>query len=151
MHNSFIRITVFIMLSFFTGSIDRLKRRRKMKKPRLAGLSGFTSHGAGHLDMPGEPTLFLKVRPIPRQSVSLWLQPAGLLASLPDRRPSRSSDRTVALFLAIRFSGPFSGQGRVTAAGPLPIFTGFPIIAGQMFCAGDRLHYASYNFTSSPP
>lgn len=73
---------------------------------------------------------FVKAGPNPRQSVALYLQPAGLLASPPDRQPSRciknSSGRAS---FAHRVPCPLHRTGGVTAAGPLPLHTGFPIIA----------------------
>jgi hypothetical protein len=116
-------------LSFSSG------RQGKRKAP--AGLGDVTW---GKAIKPVSPLLFHKVRPNPRQSVSLELQPAGLLTSPPARRPSHCPEATVADPMPNGFPASDCGQGGVTAAGPFPIFTGFPIIARQkVACIGDRL------------
>ena len=75
--------------------------------------------------------LFRKIRPNPRQYVSSNLKPAGLLTSPPGQRPSHhlyknGSDQRK---LSNGFSVLDKRQNGITAAGPFPIYTGFPIIA----------------------
>jgi len=69
------------------------------------------------------------------------LDEAYHLTSPPDRRPSHRPEATVTDPMPNGFPARDFGQGGVTAAGPFPIFTGFPIIARQYIaCIGDRLH-----------
>jgi hypothetical protein len=58
--------------------------------------------------------------------------------------PISSQDATVTKAIVLRVSCPYERQGSVTAAGPLPIFTGFPIIARW----GDRLCVLYLSFTT---
>jgi hypothetical protein len=53
--------------------------------------------------------------------------------------PTAKSSAAVTILLLIGFPVRCKGQGGVTAAGPLPFFTEFPIIARQNMALGDRL------------